>query len=61
MNRLNSVILRIFDPGMISNEKLTENGKLRRLKLRGLKRNQISTSNFIYENDSNKINTLSDF
>jgi len=33
---------------MVFNEKLTKNRKLRRLKLRGLRRNQINTPNFGY-------------
>ena len=47
---------------MVSNEKLTEKWKLRGLKLRGLRRNQISTPDYIYQNDHRKkINTLSYF
>ena len=47
---------------MVSNEKLTRNRKLRRLKFSGLKRNQTNTPNFIYENDQhNKINIFGDF
>ena len=47
---------------MVLNEKLTKNWKLRGLKLRGLRQNQISTANFRYENGQCiKINTLSDF
>ena len=51
---------------MVSNElipmKLTRKWNLRRLKLRGLRPNQISTPDFIYQNDPrNKINTLSVF
>ena len=36
---------------MVSNEKLTENRKLRGLKLSGFRRNQISTPYFIYQID----------
>ena len=36
---------------MVLIEKLTKNWKLRGLKLRGLGRNQITTANFIYQND----------
>ena len=47
---------------MALNEKLTKNWKLRGLKLRGLRQNQINTANFRYENDQCiKINTLGDF
>ena len=47
---------------MVLNEKPTKNWKLRGLKLRGFKQNQISTSSFIYQNDwRNEINTLVDF
>ena len=47
---------------MVLHEKLTKNWKLRGLKLRGLRRNQISTANFAYQNDQrDKINGLSDF
>ena len=47
---------------MVLNEKLTKNWRLRGLKLRGLRQNQISTANFRYENDQCiKINTLGDF
>ena len=47
---------------MVFNEKLTKNWRLRGLKLRGLRQNQISTANFRYENDQCiKINTLGDF
>ena len=46
---------------MVLNEKPTENWKLRGLKLRGLTRNQISTPQFIYQNDHrNKINISRD-
>ena len=46
---------------MVSNEKLTRNRKLRRLKLRGLKRNQTNTPISIYENDQrNKIDIFGD-
>ena len=47
---------------MVLNEKPTKNWKLRGLKLRGLSQNQISTPDFIYENDHrNKINIFGDF
>ena len=47
---------------MVSNEKLTENRKLRGLKLSGFRRNQISTPYFIYQIDHrNEYNTISDF
>ena len=47
---------------MVLYEKLTENWKLRGLKLRGLRQNQISKTNFRYENDQCiKINTLGGF
>ena len=47
---------------MILYEKLTENWKLRGLKLRGLRQNQISKTNFRYENDQCiKINTVVHF
>ena len=47
---------------MILNEKLAKNSKLRGFKLRGLRRNQISTLDYIYPNDRcNKINILGDF
>ena len=47
---------------MISNLKLTKNRKLRGLKLRGLRRNQISTPYSIYQIDQrNEVNTISDF
>ena len=46
----------------VSNEKPTKNWKLRGLKLRGLRWNQISTPHFRYENDQrNKINIFGDF
>jgi len=47
---------------MVLNEKPTKKGKLRGLKLRGFRQNQISTPYFTYENDRrNQINTLGDF
>ena len=47
---------------MVSYEKLTENWKLRGLKLCGLGRHQINTPDYIYQNDRrNKIKTISDF
>ena len=47
---------------MISNLKLTKNRKLRGLKLRGLRRNQIKTSYLTYQiNHRNQVNTISDF
>jgi len=47
---------------MVLNEKPTKNWKLRGLKLRGLRRNQISTANLIYQNDQRKkVITLDDF
>ena len=47
---------------MVLNEKLTKNWKLRGLKLRGLRRNQLSTLSIMCENDQRKkIDTLSDF
>ena len=46
----------------VSNEKPTKNWKLRGLKLRGLRRNQISTANLIYQNDQHdKTYTLGNF
>ena len=46
----------------VLSENPTKNWKLWGLKLRGLRRNQISTANFIYQNDQrDKINTLGDF
>ena len=47
---------------MVFNEKLTKNRKLRGLKLRGLRRNQINTPNFRYGNvQRNKTNIFGDF
>ena len=47
---------------MVFNEKLTKNWKLRGLKLRGLRQNQIGTPHLIYRNDQcNKINIQCDF
>ena len=47
---------------MVLNEKPTKNWKLRGLKLRGLRRNQISTANLIHQNDQRKkVITLGDF
>ena len=47
---------------MVLNEKPTKNLELRGLKLRGLRQNQISTHNFIYQNDQHeKIYTFDDF
>ena len=47
---------------MVLHKKLTKKQKLRRLKLRGLMWNQISTPNFAYQNDQrNKLYTLGDF
>ena len=47
---------------MLFNEKLTKNRKLRGLKLRGLRRNQINTPNFTYGNvQRNKTNLFGDF
>ena len=47
---------------MVFNEKLTKNRKLRGLKLRGLRRNQINTPNFTYGNvQRNKTNLFGDF
>ena len=47
---------------MISNEKLIKNRKLRGFKLRGLRRNQISTPYLIYQIDHrNKVHAISDF
>ena len=40
---------------MVFNEKLTKNRKLRGLKLRGLRRHQINTPNFKYENVQRKL------
>ena len=46
---------------MVFNEKPTRNRKLRGLKLRGWKRNQMKTLNFIYDNDQrNRINIFGD-
>ena len=47
---------------MVLNEKLAKNLKLRGLKLRRLRRNQLNTPSFRYENDQRKkIDTLGDF
>ena len=47
---------------MVSNEKLTKNRKLRGLKLRGLRRNQMSTPYFMYQIDHrNEVGTIIDF
>ena len=47
---------------MVLNEKPTKNLKLRGLKLRRLRQNQISNPNFIYQNDQQKtIFTFGDF
>ena len=47
---------------LVLNEKLTKNRKLRGLKLRGLRRNQINTPNFTYGNvQRNKTNLFGDF
>ena len=47
---------------MVLNEKLAKNLKLRGLKLRRLRRNQLNTPSFRYENDQRKkIDTLRDF
>ena len=47
---------------MVSNEKLTKNRKLRRLKLRGLKINQMSIPYFIYQIDhGDEVDTIGDF
>ena len=47
---------------MVLNEKPTKNLKLRGLKLRGLRKNQIGTPYMTNENDPReKINTLGDF
>ena len=44
---------------MVSNEKSTKKLKLRGLKLRGFRQNQIGTPNYIYQNE--KIYTFDDF
>ena len=50
------------EPKKVMAEKLPKKWILRGFKLRGLRQNQISTANFIYENDQLlKINTLGDF
>ena len=47
---------------MISNKQLTKNRKLMKFKLRGLRRNQISTPYFIFQIDHrNEFNTNSEF
>ena len=47
---------------LVSNENPTKNRKLRGLKLRGLRRNQIDTPNFTYENvQRNKTNIFGYF
>ena len=47
---------------MVLNEKPTKNWKLRGLKLRGLRRNQMTTPHLIYKNDQfNKINIRGNF
>ena len=47
---------------MVLNEKPTKKSKLRGLKLRGFRQNQISTPYFTYENvQRNQIKTLGDF
>ena len=47
---------------MVLNEKSAKKRKLRGLKLRGFRQNQISTPYLTYENDRrNQINTLADF
>ena len=47
---------------MVLNEKPTKNLKLRGLKLRRLRQNEISTPNYIYQNDQQeKIYTFGNF
>ena len=47
---------------MVLNEKPAKKRKLRGLKLRGFRQNQISTPYFTYENDRrNQINRFGDF
>ena len=47
---------------MVSNEKLIKNRKLRGSKLRGLRRNQMSTPYFMYQIDHRKeVDTITDF
>ena len=57
-----NVVLVGGGANMVFNEKLTKNRKLRGLKLRGLRRNQINTPNFTYGNvQRNKTNLFGDF
>ena len=57
-----NVVLEGGGENMVLNEKPTKNLKLRGLKLRGLRKNQIGTPYITYENDRReKINTLGDF
>ena len=57
-----NIVLGGDGANMVLNEKPAKKWKLRGLKLRGFRQNQISTPYFTYENDRrNQINTLGDF
>ena len=57
-----NVVLVGGGANMVFNEKLTKNRKLRGLKLRGLRRNQINTPSFAYGNvQRNKTHIFDDF
>ena len=56
-------VAAVGDSGkMVSNEKLTKNRKLRGLKLRGFRLNQMSIPYFIYQIDhGDEVDTIGDF